>query len=187
MKITVFCGANPGNDPLYTQRAIELAEWMASRNHDLIFGGGNVGLMGAISNTLLEKGGRVIGVIPSFLIEHEPPSEHLSELRVVETMAQRKQMMLDEADAIIAMPGGPGTMEEITEAISDLKLGLNSSPCVLFNINGYFDDLKNMYDKMVTEGFFRQEDRDALLFSDSIVEIEGFISSYDPPRLRSYR
>lgn len=186
MNITVFCGSNYGNNPLYEEKAQELGEWIAARNHRLIFGAGNVGLMGVVSRAVLEGGSEVVGVIPSFLVDREPPCLELTELRVTEDMATRKQMMIDEADAIIALPGGPGTMEEITESISDLRLGLNASPCILYNINGFFDDLKSMYDKMVDEGFFSQEDRDSFLFSDSLVEIEGYISNYDPPQIHSY-
>ncbi|MBS4461676.1 TIGR00730 family Rossman fold protein [Aerococcaceae bacterium zg-B36] len=186
MKITIYCGASTGRNPIYSERTTELALWMSEKHHDLVYGGGNVGLMGIMADTVIENGGRAIGVMPTFLVEREIAHQNLSELIVVEDMPQRKAKMMMLGEAFIALPGGPGTLEEISEVISWGRIGQNDKPCVLFNINGYFDQLKAMFDHMVFEGFLSQSDRDNVLFSDDILEIEQFILNYSAPNVRKY-
>ncbi|MFK8242520.1 MULTISPECIES: TIGR00730 family Rossman fold protein [unclassified Facklamia] len=186
MKITIYCGASTGRNPIYSERTNELALWMSENLHDLVYGGGNVGLMGIMADTVIENGGRAIGVMPTFLVEREIAHQNLSELIVVEDMPQRKAKMMMLGEAFIALPGGPGTLEEISEVISWARIGQNDKPCVLFNINGYFDQLKALFDHMVAEGFLSQSDRDNVLFSDDILEIEQFILNYSAPDVRKY-
>ncbi|MCK1256765.1 TIGR00730 family Rossman fold protein [Streptococcus iniae] len=186
MKITVFCGASNGNNPIYSQKTVELGEWMIKNNHDLVYGGGKVGLMGLIADTVINNGGQAIGVIPTFLKDREIAHTNLSKLIVVENMPQRKGKMMSLGEAYIALPGGPGTLEEISEVISWSRIGQNDSPCVLYNINGYFNHLESMFDHMVSEGFLSQNDRNNVLFSDDIIEIEKFIKDYQSPTIRKY-
>ena len=186
MKIIVYCGASSGNDPIYLQTTEKFGKWIAENDHTLIYGGGKVGLMGTIADTVLKNHGKVIGVIPSFLIERELAHPQLTEMLIVQSMAERKQKMLELGDACIALPGGPGTLEEITEMISWARVGQNENPCVLFNEKGFYDPLKNLYDSMVENQFLTPEDRSKTLFSNSLSEIDHFIHNYTPPFVRNY-
>lgn len=149
MNITVYCGASQGNLPLYSQVAIDLGNWITKHEHTLIYGGGKAGMMGKLADSVLQKGGEVIGIIPTFLKERELAHKSLTKIIEVDSMAERKQRMLDYGDACIALPGGPGTLEEITEVISWSRIGKNQNPCIVYNENNYYDALKNMYDTMV--------------------------------------
>ena len=186
MNITVYCGAALGNVPAYQQATIELGKWLAQHHHRLIYGGGKVGLMGLLADTVLSHGGEVIGVIPAFLREREVAHSGCTEIIVVNSMAERKAKMLAFADACIALPGGPGTLEEICEVYSWSRIGQNSHPCVLFNQDGFYEPLRNMYQSMVSEGFLSQTHFDKLLFSTDLLEIEQFIKSYQAPEIRTY-
>ncbi|EGJ27358.1 LOG family protein [Streptococcus porcinus] len=181
MKITIFCGASTGSNPIYSKKTRELALWMAQNNHGLVYGGGKIGLMGIMANTIIENKGHAIGVMPTFLKDKEIAHANLSEFIVVDDMPKRKAKMMALGEVFIALPGGPGTLEEISEVISWSRIGQNDKPCILFNINGYFNQLKKMFDHMVAEGFLSQSDRDNILFSQDISEIEKFILNYQPP------
>ncbi|CZT40440.1 Lysine decarboxylase family protein [Streptococcus agalactiae] len=159
---------------------------MAQNKHSLVYGGGKVGLMGVMSDTVIANGGYTTGVIPTFLRDREIAHENLSELIIVNNMSERKAKMMLLGDAFIALPGGPGTLEEISEVISWSRIGQNDNPCILYNVNSYFNDLKNMFDHMVSEGFLSLEDRENVLFSDDIAEIEDFITNYKVPSTRQY-
>lgn len=187
MKITIFCGASLGNNPIYSDKTTELALWMSRNSHDLVYGGGRIGLMGLIADTIIENDGHTTGVMPTFLIDREIAHSNLSELIVVDDLPKRKAKMMSLGDAFIALPGGPGTLEEISEVISWSRIGQNDNPCILYNINGYFNHLKEMFDHMVSEGFLSQSDRDNILFSDDILEIENFILNYQKPDVRKYK
>lgn len=186
MKIAIFCGASLGNHPIYAEKSMELADWMAAEQHDLVFGGGKVGLMGAMANRMIAQGRVTIGVIPTFLQEREIAHPGLTDLIVVEDMHQRKAKMMDLAQVFIALPGGPGTLEEISEVISWARVGQNDGPCILYNVNGYYEPLKEMFDQMVGQGFLSQDDRDKVLFSDDLGEIAQFIQTYQAPAIRPY-
>lgn len=180
MRIAVYCGANVGTRPAYEETAKKLGQWMAKNGHILVFGGGGVGLMGVVSNAILDQGGQVIGIIPQFLVEHEVANRRLTNLIVVEDMRTRKQAMIDRADAFIALPGGPGTLEEIAEVISWARLGKLTQPCILFNVEGYYDHMAAQLDRMVEDGFLLQVHRDNILVADSIEAINEFICNYKP-------
>jgi len=186
MNIAVYCGANAGNNKINTDNAIKLANWISYNENTLIYGGGNVGLMGLIADKVLENGSHVIGVMPKFLIDREIAHQELTELHTVDTMHERKAMMISLSDCYIALPGGPGTLEEITEVISWGRIGQHSNPCILFNVNGYYDLLASQYDLMVSEGFLSKSDREKILFSDSFEEISDFIENYEAPLVRTY-
>lgn len=186
MNITVYCGASLGNNEIYQQTTQKLGQWIAEKQHQLVYGGGASGLMGLIANSVLAQGGKVIGIIPEFLKERELAHPNLTELVIVESMTERKKRMFDLANAFIALPGGPGTLEEISEVISWARIGQNPNPCILFNEHGYFDSLRDFYNRMVQDGFLTQPDRDKILFSNDLVEIEAFIEAYEPANIRTY-
>ncbi len=187
MNVTVYSGASPGNKKIYKERTQQLGKWIVENNHTLVYGGGNVGLMGIIADTVLDNKGKVIGVIPHFLKERELAHRGLSEQITVDTMTQRKLKMTELGEVYIALPGGPGTLEEISEVISWARLGQNSKPCIFFNISGYYDSLKKFYDTMVKNEFLSREDRSKILFTDSFEEMEDFIKNYRPPEIRRYK
>jgi|SRR5262245_22552005 len=161
--LCVFCGSSPGNDSRYLELARELGGLAARRQLTLVYGGGRVGLMGALADAALREGGRVIGVIPQLLLDREVGHAGLSQLHVVGSMAERKQVMGDLADAFLTLPGGIGTMDELFEAWTWTQLDLHRKPCGLLNQNGYYDPLIAFLDRCVNEGFLRSRDRAALL------------------------
>lgn len=178
MRITVFCGANNGKSELYKENAIELGKWIANKNHTLVYGGGKIGLMGVIADTVLENSGEVIGIMPQFLVDREISHTGITEFVIVDDMSERKTQLVDLGDAFIALPGGPGTLEEISQVISWVRVGKKDAPCILMNVNGYYDFLEQYFDKMVEDGFLTKEDRKRTLFTDSIDEMEEFIVNY---------
>ncbi|MBQ3437132.1 MAG: TIGR00730 family Rossman fold protein [Fusobacterium sp.] len=187
MKITVYCGASIGNKEIYKNAAIEMAKWIAKNNYELVYGGGKQGLMGVVSDTVMAEGGKVTGIMPHFLTERELANEEITKFIKVQTMYERKKMMIDLGDVYIALPGGPGTLEEISEVVSWSRIGQNNNPCIFFNINNYYEPIKNMFDTMVENGFLTLEDRKKILFTTSYEELENFIKNYTPPEIRVYK
>ena len=179
MKITVFCGANNGRNEAYKENAMELGKWIATNNHTLVYGGGKVGLMGIIAATVLEKNSEVIGIMPQFLVDREISHTGITEFIIVDDMSERKTKLVDLGDVFIALPGGPGTLEEISQVISWVRVGKKDAPCILMNINGFYDFLEQYFDKMVEEGFLTKEDRARTLFAKSVSEMEEFIDNYN--------
>ncbi|MDA3954721.1 MAG: TIGR00730 family Rossman fold protein [Bacteroidales bacterium] len=180
-KISVFCGSSPGNSMIYTKTAQKLAIYLANNNITLIYGGSKVGLMGELANEALLKGGNVIGIIPKHLKDKEVAHTELSELRVVDTMHQRKKMMEELSDAFIALPGGLGTTEEIFEMLTWAQLNLHKKPCAFVNVNGYFNFLIDFLNNMVLEGFLEKEYRDMIIIEDNIETIFDQFTSYKHP------
>ena len=185
MKIAVYCGASAGLTPDFADAATEVGQWLAHRGDTLIYGGGKVGLMGVLAQSVLNHGGQVLGIMPQVLVERELAMPGIA-LEVVSDMAVRKQRMLTLADVNIALPGGPGTLEEITEAISWSRIGLNASPNILFNRNHFYDPLQQQYQQMVSAGFYTASDLQKILFSDDLAVIAHFIDDYTPPAVRQY-
>lgn len=186
-KMAVYCGASKGNDPIYEESAKALGLWLIENNYTLVYGGGKSGLMGTIADTVIENEGEVIGVMPTFLMERELAHQQLSKMHIVADMHERKRKMIDLADSYLALPGGPGTLEEITEVISWGRIGEHKNPCIFFNVNGYYNHVAVFFDQMVSEGFLSKEDRSKVLFSDSLNEIKQFIDTYTPPEIRQYK
>ena len=178
MRITIFCGANNGKSELYKENAIELGKWIANKNHTLVYGGGKIGLMGVIADTVLENSGEVIGIMPQFLVDREISHTGITEFVIVDDMSERKTQLVDLGDAFIALPGGPGTLEEISQVISWVRVVKQDAPCILMNVNGYYDFLEQYFDKMVEEGFLTNEDRKRTLFTANLEEMEEFIANY---------
>lgn len=158
-RLCVFCGSATGGNPIYKETAQYFGQLIAERNIELVFGGGHIGLMGVIADSVLQNGGKVIGVIPQSLKEKEVAHLGLTELYVVETMHQRKALMADLADGFVALPGGYGTGDELFEIITWAQLKIHSKPIGLLNIAGYFDGLVQWINHMVAEGFVKEKYR----------------------------
>ena len=175
MNITVYLGANDGNDPLQKEEARRLGQWIGSSGHTLVYGGSACGLMGALARSALEAGGKVIGVEPQFFIDRAVQLDELTELIVTPDMAQRKAKMIELGDAFIAFPGGTGTLEEVSEILSKLTLGHLSAPCIFYNLNGYYDDLKHLLAHMIEKGLSTPERQRGVSFAENLAEIERIL------------
>ncbi len=179
-KVAVFCGASAGSDLVYREAAIELGTYLAKRQLTLVYGGGNVGLMGIVADAALAAGGEVIGVIPDFLKKWEVGHEGITELIVTENMHQRKAYMAELVDAFITLPGGFGSMDELFEILTWKQLQIHKKPVGLLNINGFYDPLIAMMDRMVEAGFLRDSNRDLLLISESLEELMALMQTHEP-------
>lgn len=175
MLIGVFCGSRTGNDPIYAAKASELGRFMASHDHSLIYGGEDCGLMRVLADTMAEGGGHIIGVIPNLTFAKESRYQKLSECLEVDTMADRKAVMISKADAFIALPGGPGTMDEYSEVLSLNKIHEIDKPVVLYDIAGFYKPVGAYFDGMVRAEFIHPEDISRLLISDDLSTIEAFL------------
>jgi len=181
--ICIFCGSSTGRNSTYTGAAVRLGGLLAERNLTLVYGGGNIGLMGEIAGSVMENGGKAIGVIPQFLAEKELVHQNLTEVRVVDSMHERKATMAELADAFIAMPGGYGTLEETVEVLTWAQLGLHRKPIGLLNIDGYYDYLNNFFEHMVAEGFLLRDYKDMLLIKKEPAEMLDSLLTFKPPDL----
>lgn len=177
--IAIFCGANFNGDPILKKVVELLTEVMADRNISLVFGGGKVGMMGLLADNMLRHGGRAIGVIPQFLMDKEVGHTGLTELHIVETMHQRKQLMNDLCDAIIMLPGGFGTLEEFFEVLTWLQLGLHNKPIGILNANGFYDFLLKQMDVMVEQQFLKPANRSLVLTSGDPIELIALMENFD--------
>lgn len=182
-RICVFCGSNTGLDPAYFEMAHQTGRVLAQRGLALVYGGGRVGLMGAIADAVLEYGGEAIGVIPRAMVEKELAHQGLSDLRVVGSMHQRKALMADLADGFIAMPGGVGTYEEFCEVLTWTQLGYHAKPCGLLNVNGFYDPLLALFDQAVVKGFVRAEHRSVVLVEEDPDRLLNRFDGYSAPDL----
>ncbi|MGA8260367.1 MAG: TIGR00730 family Rossman fold protein [Arenicellales bacterium] len=158
-RVCVFCGSSPGRSPAYRRAAEELAAVLSRRKIAVVYGGASVGVMGSLADAALERGGKVIGVIPERLVDKERSHDGLTELHVVKTMHERKALMGALSDGFIALPGGLGTLEEFFEVLTWNQLGIHSKPCGLLNSGGFYDALTNLLDHIVAEGFVPKRDR----------------------------
>lgn len=171
MNVCVFCGSSTGKNPIFAQAARELGTLLAKNSHSLVYGGGRVGLMGIIADSVMENGGEVLGIIPKFLMDREVGHERITRLEVVQSMHQRKQRMADLSNAFVAMPGGWGTLEEVAEILTWRQLGLISNPVILLNVNNFFGPLISQLNAMFDEGFVRREYVDNLRIASSPDEV----------------
>lgn len=179
-KICVYCGSSMGYDRIYQQKAEALGNALYESGCELLYGGGSVGLMKIIADTMLKRGGKVIGVIPTYLVDMEVGYKGITELIEVETMADRKTKLEEMADAFIAMPGGFGTMDEFFEVLVLGQLRIIDKPIALYNINGYYDSLLQFADHAVKEGFVRQEHRDNIIVTDDPATLIDKLQTYHP-------
>jgi uncharacterized protein (TIGR00730 family) len=182
-RICVYCGSSPGAIHEYRTAARELGQELVSRELGLVYGGGSVGVMGEISNAVLEAGGSVTGVIPEAMVDWEVANTHVSDLRVVQSMHERKQLMAELADGFVALPGGLGTFEEFFEVLTWAQLGLHRKPCGLLNVCDYFHGLIEFLDHAVAEQFVAPEHRSLVLVSESAEELLDEFDTYIPPIL----
>lgn len=180
-RITVFCGSSFGTDNDYELQANELGNKLASENIELIYGGANVGLMGAVANGALEKSGKVIGVLPDFLKSKEIAHNGLTQLIIVESMHERKTKMNDICDGVIALPGGFGTLEELFEMLTWGQLGLHKKPIGILNINGFYNHLIAFLDEMTEKGLLKEANRKMVLVSDNIDDLLAKMKTYQAP------
>ena len=181
MRICVFCGASPGKDPRYRAAAHEVGEGLARRGIGLVYGGGRVGLMGAVAEAALAAGGEVIGVIPQGLVDRELAHPGLTELHVVDTLHERKAIMADLADAFIALPGGLGTLEELAEVVSWAQLELHVKPIGLLEVGDYWTLLLAWLDMAVVEGFVAPAHRRLVTRGDSLEGLLAAFAAWQPP------
>lgn len=182
MKIAVFCGSSSGENPEFVKATKALGCFLANNGIDLVYGGGKVGLMGAIADSFLESGGKVYGVIPEHLKEKEIAHQALTELKVVADMHERKATMAQMADAFVALPGGSGTLEEIFEAWTWAQLGHHSKPCAFYNINGFYNPLIEMILQMSGAGFLKAQYAEMLIHTDEPSSLLSAIKSYKAPK-----
>jgi uncharacterized protein (TIGR00730 family) len=181
--VCVFCGSNIGDRPIYRQTAATLGRSIAALGITLVYGGGNVGLMGIVADAALEVGGEVVGIIPQALVDWEVAHAGLTRLVVVQSMHERKARMADASDAFLALPGGYGTFEEFCEVLTWSQLGLHAKPCGLLNIDGFYDPLLELFDRAVADRFLRPEHR-ALVMADTDVDtLLGRLASYRPVKV----
>lgn len=179
--LAVYCGSSPGFDPGYSALAHGLGRLMAARGIRLVYGGGGVGMMGAVANGVLEGGGEVTGVIPVFLNTLELKHPGVTDMRVVETMHERKQIMVTEAEGFIALPGGFGTLDELFEALTWSQLAIHDLPVGILNVDGFFDGILTTLDLMVERGFLRQEDRDRVVAADNAESLIEAMAAWQSP------
>ena len=177
--LCVFCGANFNGDPILKDTVELLAETMVSQDITLVYGGGRVGVMGILADAVLQRGGKAIGVIPQFLMDKEVGHTGLTELRVVENMHQRKQVMHDLCQGIIMLPGGFGTLEEFFEVLTWLQLGLHNNPVGILNVNGFYDLLLKQMDLMVEQRFLKPANRALVLSSGDPIELISMMNNID--------
>ncbi|HYE72411.1 MAG TPA: TIGR00730 family Rossman fold protein [Blastocatellia bacterium] len=185
-RICVFCGSNSGARPIYTEIAQAMGRTIARRGIGLVYGGGRVGLMGVIADTVMAEGGEVIGIIPEALEAREVGHQNLSELRIVHSMHERKAMMAELSDAFIALPGGYGTFEEFCEVITWVQLGLHQKPCGLLNVAGYYSPLLALFDHAVAEGFVRSSHRSIVLEDEDPERMIALLEKHIPPQVEKW-
>ena len=176
MNITVYLGANEGNDPALRRAVEELGRWIGAHGHRLIYGGSKSGLMGALAHSVLTSGGEVIGVEPQFFMDAGFQYDGLTELIVTPDMSVRKAKMIELGKAFIAFPGGTGTLEEITEVMSKVSLRQLDAPCILYNLNGYYNDLRALLHRMTATGLSSPERQQGIYFVGDLSQIAALLS-----------
>ncbi|MDR1708035.1 LOG family protein [Dysgonomonas sp.] len=180
--ISVFCGSSSGAEEIFTEKATVLGKAIARKGYGVVYGGAHVGLMGAVANGALSEKGEVIGVLPRFLQKKELEHKSLTRIYIVDTMHERKAMMNKLCDAVVALPGGYGTMEELFEMLTWGQLALHKKPIALLNVEGFYDPLVALSEKMIEKGFLKEEYRDLLIVDDDIEKLLLKMESYVPPK-----
>ena len=184
--VAVFCGSRFGTDPAYEAAAVEVGRTLAGRGITLVYGGGRVGLMGAVADAAVAAGGEVVGVIPRSLDEREVAHAGLTELHVVETMHERKAIMADRAEAFLALPGGMGTLEEITEQWTWTQLGIHAKRSAFYDVNGFWRPLSTLVDSMVETGFLTPEHAALVSFGTDLESLLDLLGQPLPAQQKTY-
>jgi uncharacterized protein (TIGR00730 family) len=180
-RLCVFCGSNPGASPNYIEAARQIAKALVTRGLELVYGGGSIGVMGALADSVIEQGGKVIGIIPRPLWDREVGHGGLTELRLVKTIHERKALMTELADGFIALPGGIGTLEEFFEIWTWAQLGIHTKPCGLLNVSGYFDSLLAFLEHAVSEKFILDRHREMVLVEANVETLLERLMAYRAP------
>lgn len=178
MNITVYLASSIGNDPKFLTAVRELGTWIGSGDNTLVYGGSKTGLMGVLAQSVLQAGGKVIGVEPQFFMDEDFQYEGLTELIVTKDMAERKAKMIELGDVFIAFPGGVGTLEEVSEIMSKLSLRQLDAPCIYYNLDGYYDDIKHFLQHMIDKGLSDEEKQRGVYFAESLEEIKRIIEDF---------
>lgn len=184
--VCVFCGSREGARPSYAEAARLVGKTLARRGIGVVYGGGRVGLMGAVANAALEEGGEVVGVIPEALLAREIAHEGLTKLHVVGSMHERKRLMDDLSDGFVTLPGGYGTFEELLEVISWAQLGIHGKPCGLLDVDGYYQSLATLFDTAVKEGFLPLRHRSLVLTERDPESLLDAMDRYTPPETKRW-
>lgn len=179
-RLAVYCGSASPSDPRYINCARDVGATLAKRGIGVVYGGGKLGLMGAVADAALKAGGEVIGVIPKALVGLEVAHQGLTQLHVVDTMHQRKQAFTDLSDGFLTLPGGTGTMDELWEALSWAQLGYHAKPVGLLNVEGYYDGIVSYWMMMQEVGFLRPQHRDLLIHSTNLVDLLAEMAMFEP-------
>jgi uncharacterized protein (TIGR00730 family) len=182
-KVAVFCGSSIGFNEIYRNEAIKLGNHFIEKNISLVYGGGKIGMMGILADTILEKNGEVIGVIPGLLRHEEVAHTKITQMIVTKTMSKRKMKISKLVDGYIALPGGFGTLDEIFEALTLGQLGIETKPVGILNTNGFFNHLIKQLDVMVTEGYLKQSNKEMLIISESVPDLIAQMFSYKAPEM----
>ena len=175
MNITVYLGANEGSDPAFKTAARELGAWIGGSGHALVYGGSKCGLMGELAESVLQAGGEVTGVEPQFFIDAGLEYDAITRLIVTQDMSERKAKMIELGDAFIAFPGGTGTLEEIAEVMSKVSLRHLDAPCILYNLDGYYNDLRALLRRMIDTGLSSEEKQRGIYFADDLAQIKAIL------------
>lgn len=181
-KIVVFCGSSLGFNPIYKQAAIELGDYFVNNDITLVYGGGKIGMMGVLSESILKKGGKVIGVIPNLLKKEEVVNKNVTELIITKTMSERKVIMSKLTDGYISLPGGFGTLDELFEGLTLGQLHIEKKPNGILNINGFFNHTLKQLDHMVSEGYLKKENKEMLLVGNNVSELMLKMDTYIAPK-----
>jgi uncharacterized protein (TIGR00730 family) len=184
--ICVYCGSSPGRLEAYSNAAVRLAKTLVERKITLVYGGASIGIMGLLADTVLQFGGKVVGVIPESLVRKEVAHKGLTELHVTQSMHERKTIMAKLAGGFLALPGGIGTLEEIFEVLTWAQLGFHKKPCGLLNVEGYFDSLNIFLDHSVREKFLRQPHREMLMVESDPEALLDRFAQYTPPTVEKW-
>lgn len=179
--IALYCGSRTGNKPIYRDKAIELAQHIATQGFGIVYGGASIGLMGQVADSVLEHGGEVVGVIPEFMLDYEIAHHRLTELHIVQTMHERKALMAERASAFIALPGGLGTFEEILEIATWGQLNQHQKPMIIYNVNRFYDALITQLDHAVEEGFLPPQHRAKVIICENPEQISNVIRNLNAP------
>ena len=182
-RIVVFCGSSLGFNPIYKEAAVELGNYFANNKIGLVYGGGKIGMMGVLADTILAQDGEVIGVIPKLLEKEEVVHSGVEEMIVCKKMSERKVIMSKLIDGYITLPGGFGTLDELFEALTLGQLQIEQKPIGLLNVNGFFDAVLLQLDRMVEEGFLKQDNRDMLFVSNSVKDLVQKMNAYKTPKI----
>lgn len=178
MNITVYLGSSMGNNPKYSKIAEDLGHWIGANSHTLVYGGSKVGMMGVLADSVLESGGKAIGIEIEKYYNSQLQNENLTELHICKTLSERKQMMTDIGDVFIALPGGVGTLDEICGAMALVSTGIQFSPCIFYNLDGYYDMIKRQLDVMDEEGFLGGRDLSNVHFISCIEELDRICKQF---------